>query len=126
MESQAFRSFPVGDIGAKRSYRRAPACADAIADRRIESVPIVERIARIDEYRSAPVARDPAGVFDTAEREVTAADHRIALRDADRFEGIPADRLVAAGFGEFQPLDAADTPEARDRTRRIELKLTER
>jgi chemotaxis protein MotB len=40
--------------------------------------------------------------------------------------GVPADRLVAAGFGEFQPLDPADTPEARSRNRRIELKLTEK
>ena len=41
-------------------------------------------------------------------------------------QGVPASRLVAAGFGEFQPLAEADTPEARDRNRRIELKLTER
>jgi chemotaxis protein MotB len=41
-------------------------------------------------------------------------------------QGVPANRLVAAGFGEYQPLDGADTPEARDRNRRIELKLTER
>ena len=40
--------------------------------------------------------------------------------------GVPANRLVAAGFGEFQPLDAADTDEARSKNRRIELKLTER
>ncbi|MCO5064704.1 MAG: peptidoglycan -binding protein [Rhizobiaceae bacterium] len=40
--------------------------------------------------------------------------------------GVPANRLVAAGFGEFQPLDPADTDEARGRNRRIELKLTER
>jgi chemotaxis protein MotB len=40
--------------------------------------------------------------------------------------GVPANRLVAAGFGEFQPLDPADTAEARSRNRRIELKLTER
>ena len=40
--------------------------------------------------------------------------------------GVPANRLVAAGFGEFQPLDEGDTQEARDRNRRIELKLTER
>jgi chemotaxis protein MotB len=40
--------------------------------------------------------------------------------------GVPANRLVAAGFGEFQPLDSADTAEARARNRRIELKLTER
>ena len=41
-------------------------------------------------------------------------------------QGIPANRLVAAGFGEFQPLDTADSDEARARNRRIELKLTER
>ncbi|MEM0900482.1 MAG: peptidoglycan -binding protein [Pseudomonadota bacterium] len=41
-------------------------------------------------------------------------------------EGVPPTRLVAAGFGEFQPLDPADTVEARARNRRIELKLTER
>lgn len=40
--------------------------------------------------------------------------------------GIPAERLVAAGFGEFQPLETADSDEARSRNRRIELKLTER
>lgn len=41
-------------------------------------------------------------------------------------QGVPPNRLVAAGFGEFQPLDEADTQEARNRNRRIELKLTER
>ncbi|WP_011582501.1 MULTISPECIES: peptidoglycan -binding protein [Chelativorans] len=40
--------------------------------------------------------------------------------------GVPAERLVAAGFGEFQPLDPENTTEARSRNRRIELKLTER
>lgn len=40
--------------------------------------------------------------------------------------GVPANRLVAAGFGEFQPLDVADTDAARASNRRIELKLTER
>ncbi|BCH30219.1 hypothetical protein MesoLjLc_21490 [Mesorhizobium sp. L-8-10] len=40
--------------------------------------------------------------------------------------GVPANRLVAAGFGEYQPLDASDTDESRARNRRIELKLTER
>jgi chemotaxis protein MotB len=40
--------------------------------------------------------------------------------------GVPADRLVAAGFGEFQPIAPGDTPEARAANRRIELKLTEK
>ncbi|MCQ1850466.1 peptidoglycan -binding protein [Neorhizobium galegae] len=41
-------------------------------------------------------------------------------------KGVPANRLVAAGFGEFQPLAQGDTPDARSQNRRIELKLTER
>ncbi|WP_137131591.1 peptidoglycan -binding protein [Rhizobium sp. FY34] len=40
--------------------------------------------------------------------------------------GVPANRLVAAGFGEFQPIADGDTPEVRAQNRRIELKLTER
>lgn len=38
----------------------------------------------------------------------------------------PPKRLAAAGFAEFQPVNPADTPEARAQNRRIELKLTER
>lgn len=40
--------------------------------------------------------------------------------------GISPQHLVAAGFGEFQPLDTASSDEAYSRNRRIELKLTER
>jgi chemotaxis protein MotB len=40
--------------------------------------------------------------------------------------GVPPQRLLAAGFGEFQPLDPAENEEAYRRNRRIELKLTER
>ena len=40
--------------------------------------------------------------------------------------GVPAQRLVAAGFAEFQPLDPAPNEDAYKRNRRIELKLTER
>jgi len=39
---------------------------------------------------------------------------------------MPPQRLVAAGFGEFQPIDPGNTEEAYGRNRRIELKLTER
>jgi chemotaxis protein MotB len=39
---------------------------------------------------------------------------------------VPSNRLVAAGFGEFQPIEAGDTDEAFAKNRRIELKLTER
>ena len=41
-------------------------------------------------------------------------------------KGIRPARLVAAGFGEFQPIDLGTTEDAYRRNRRIELKLTER
>jgi chemotaxis protein MotB len=41
-------------------------------------------------------------------------------------KGIAPEHLVAAGYGEFQPLEAGDTPEAYAKNRRIELKVTER
>jgi chemotaxis protein MotB len=41
-------------------------------------------------------------------------------------QGLPANRLAAAGYGEFQPLDAADNDDAHRKNRRIELKITQR
>ena len=55
----------------------------------------------------------------SAARAISVVQYLISL-------GVPAQRLVAAGFGEFQPLDTANTEDAYKRNRRIELKLTER
>ena len=41
-------------------------------------------------------------------------------------KGISPQRLVAAGFGEFQPIEPGDSPEALARNRRIEVRLTDR
>ena len=41
-------------------------------------------------------------------------------------KGVKPSRLVAAGFGEFQPIDSGTTEDAYRRNRRIEFKLTER
>ena len=41
-------------------------------------------------------------------------------------KGVAPQRLVAAGFGEFQPIDTGTTEDAYRRNRRIEFKLTER
>ncbi|CAA7619319.1 peptidoglycan -binding protein [Magnetospirillum sp. SS-4] len=40
--------------------------------------------------------------------------------------GVPKDRLAAAGFGEFQPLDPAETEAALARNRRIEIRFDQR
>ena len=41
-------------------------------------------------------------------------------------KGVAPQRLVAAGFGEFQPIDTATSEDAYKKNRRIEFKLTER
>ena len=41
-------------------------------------------------------------------------------------KGVKPSRLIAAGFGEFQPIDPGATEDAYRRNRRIEFKLTER
>ncbi len=41
-------------------------------------------------------------------------------------KGVPAKRLVAAGYGEFQPLEPGSDEVSLQRNRRIELKLTNR
>jgi chemotaxis protein MotB len=55
----------------------------------------------------------------SAARAISVVQHLIG-------RGVSPQRLVAAGFGEFQPIDADRTEEAFSRNRRIELKLTER
>ena len=41
-------------------------------------------------------------------------------------QGIPEERMTAAGFSKFHPIDTADTDEAYRKNRRIEIKLTSR
>ncbi len=55
----------------------------------------------------------------SAERAISVVQYLIG-------RGVSPQRLLAAGFGEFQPIDPAKTDDAYKRNRRIELKLTER
>jgi len=55
----------------------------------------------------------------SAERSISVVQYLIG-------KGVSPQRLVAAGFGEFQPIDPGTTDEAYSRNRRIELKLTEK
>jgi chemotaxis protein MotB len=54
------------------------------------------------------------------------AGRAISVVEAPVTKGVKPSRLVAAGFGEFQPIDTAATEDAFRRNRRIEFKLTER
>ncbi len=57
---------------------------------------------------------------------VLSSARAIAVVEALAEQGIPPQHLVAAGFGEFQPLDPGTSEDAKTRNRRIELKLTTR
>lgn len=41
-------------------------------------------------------------------------------------EGVPANRLAATAFGEYQPIDLGNTTDAYAKNRRIEIRLTDR
>ena len=77
-------------------------------------------VLRVDGHTDVRPLPPPRTNWDlSAARAIAVVQYLIA-------KGIPPQRLVAAGFGEFQPIDPDRTEEAFSRNRRIELKLTER
>jgi chemotaxis protein MotB len=55
-----------------------------------------------------------------------AAARAIAVAQILIAEGLPANRVAATSFGDAQPIDPGDSPQALARNRRIELRLTDR
>ncbi|TQF76551.1 peptidoglycan -binding protein, partial [Elioraea sp. Yellowstone] len=85
--------------------------------------PDVPWILRVDGHADrTPIG--PGGRF-TSNWELSAA-RAITVVRLLALLGVPENRLAATGFGEHQPIDPADTPEAYARNRRIELRLTDR
>jgi chemotaxis protein MotB len=82
-------------------------------------IPWVLRVDGHTDVRPINTPQFPSNWALSAARAIAVVQYLIS-------KGIPPQRLVAAGFGEFQPLDPATTDEAYARNRRIELKLTER
>jgi chemotaxis protein MotB len=97
--------------------------ADAILDLQREIPPEINWVLRVDGHTDNIPLSGTGRFRDNWELSAARAISVVKFLVA---EGVPAERLVAAGFGEFQPLDETNTPQARDRNRRIELKLTER
>ena len=97
------------------------ALADAILQLETEIPPDINWVLRIDGHTdSRPIsnARFPSNWELSAARAISVAQYLVT-------RGVSPNRLVAAGFGEFTPLDPAETDEAYRRNRRIEFKLTE-
>ncbi|WP_116131472.1 peptidoglycan -binding protein [Tropicimonas sp. IMCC34043] len=98
--------------------------ADILTEIAGEIPPEIDWVIRVDGHTdNAPLS----GQGSYADNwELSQARALSVVRYMTQDLGFPPNRLSANGFGEYQPLDPGDTPEARARNRRIELKLTER
>ena len=79
-------------------------------------------VLRVDghtDHRPINNAQFPSNWELSTERAISVVRYMIS-------QGLPADRLAAAGFADTQPIDPADTPAAYRHNRRIELRLTDR
>src|SRR5690606_31867523 len=97
--------------------------ADAILDLQSQIPAEINWVIRVDGHTDVRPVQETSRFQSNWE---LSASRAIAVVRYFISRGISPERLVAAGFGEFQPLDTADTEAAYARNRRIELKLTER
>jgi chemotaxis protein MotB len=96
--------------------------ANALADldRQIPAeIPWVLRVDGHTDSRPIASAQFPSNWELSAARAISVVQYLVS-------KGVSPQRLVAAGFGEFQPIEDGKTDDAYRRNRRIELKLTER
>jgi len=114
--------FSGGDADvAEAGLADLDALANAIKQLETQIPPEIPWVLRIDGHtdkRPIKTARFPSNWELSASRAISVAKYLVE-------QGISPTRLVAAGFGEFQPIDTGDTDEAYRRNRRIEFKLTD-
>jgi chemotaxis protein MotB len=122
-----FQSSVLFDVGkaeiSPAGHQSLDTLAAAVMDLEREIPPDIPWILRVDGHTdNIPITGNGAYKSNwelSAARAVAVVQYLIS-------KGVEADRLAAAGFGEFQPLDQGTDEESRARNRRIELKLTER
>ena len=117
--------FQIGsaDLGlrGKEEIRKVAGTISQIAD---EIPSGIDWILRVDGHTDSIPIKNGINFLDNW--ELSQARALSVVRYLINDLNIPANRLAANGFGEFQPIDDRKTPEAYKTNRRIELKLTER
>ena len=96
--------------------------ADALRQLEREIPPDIAWVLRVDGHTDA----DPIQSPEFKSNWELSSGRAISVVKFLESQGVSPRHLVAAGFGEFQPLVEGDTEEAKSENRRIELKLTER
>ena len=116
--------FDVGRADISAAGRQSlDSLAAAVLDLAREIPPDIPWILRVDGHTdSQPVS---GGGQYKSNWELSAA-RAVAVVQYLIGKGVEPDRLAAAGFGEFQPIDPGTDDASMARNRRIELKLTER
>jgi chemotaxis protein MotB len=122
-QSEVFFETGSDEIGAE-GLAELDKLAAAIVQLNEEIPADIPWVLRIDGHTDKRPITNPDGRFRnnwdlSAARAISVVQHLIA-------DGVPTNRLVAAGFGEFQPIEEGETEDAFGKNRRIELKLTER
>jgi chemotaxis protein MotB len=84
--------------------------------------PELDWVLRVDGHTD----KNPISTFEFPSNWELSAKRAINVVRYLEARGVPANRLAAAGFAEFRPLEQGDTPEIYRRNRRIELKLDQR
>ena len=85
--------------------------ADAIIELQKEIPPEINWVLRVDGHTDNKPLSGTGRYRDNWELSSARSTSVVKFLIAN---GVPANRLVAAGFGEFQPLDEADSDEARE------------
>jgi chemotaxis protein MotB len=96
--------------------------ATAIADLGRQIPKEIDWVVQIDghtDIRPIASAQFPSNWELSTARASSVVKHMIA-------RGVPAERLVAAGYGEYQPIESGTDEASLQKNRRIELKLTNR
>ncbi len=96
--------------------------ADTLLDIAKEIPPEIDWVLRVDGHTD----RNPIATAEFPSNWELSAKRAINVVRFLEARGVPADRLAAAGFAEFRPLEEGDSPEIYRRNRRIELKLDQR
>ncbi len=97
--------------------------ASAVLDLEREIPPDIPWILRVDGHTDN---RPLTGAGQYKSNWELSAARAVAVVQYLVSKGVEPDRLAAAGFGEFQPIDQGTDEDSLARNRRIELKLTER
>ncbi|PKP77106.1 MAG: hypothetical protein CVT81_11215 [Alphaproteobacteria bacterium HGW-Alphaproteobacteria-3] len=121
MQSEIFFASGSADINPS-GKQQLDKIAQAIGEIAAEIPDDIPWVLRIDGHTDAnPIATPqfPSNWYLSSARAIAVVNYMTE-------KGVPENRLVAAGFGQFHPLEQEPGETANRRNRRIEFKLTER